>query len=593
MITQLPIHPDTAPRTRAKLLYWQGWRVARIAELIDEKPATIHSWKLRDEWDAAAPIERVEGALESRLIMLIAKGEKEGKDFKEIDLLMRQMERTTRINKYEETGKEADLNPNIKRRNEAPRKTRLEKNAVGDEGAQELRKAFEESIFSYQRTWLRAGELNRIRNLLKSRQIGATWYFAREAIVDAFETGKNKIFMSASKAQAHLFKNYIIQFVNQITGVELKGDPIVLANGAELHFLGTNARTAQSYHGDIYMDEYFWIHKFQEFRKVASGMAMHKQWKQTYFSTPSSIAHEAYPYWTGDLFNKRRKKTEKVSIDVSHKALAGGALCSDGQWRQIVTVDDAIAGGCDLFDLDQLLLEYSEEEADNLLRCQFVDDTLSVFPLTKLQACMVDSWLLWRDFKPFTAKPLGGNPVWIGHDPDGGGEDGDGAGLVVLSPGDSKRPHRVIEKRRLRGMDYEQQAEEIRKLTLIYNVQYIDIDGTGLGEAVAKVVRKFFPMVRVHTFSVESKSHLVMKAQNVIDRKRLQFDAGDTDLAQSFMAIRRTLTKSTQQLTYTAGRRAGTGHADLAWAAMLALSNEPMEGPIDGGNSQSFMEIYD
>ncbi|KTF05558.1 hypothetical protein MGSAQ_002947, partial [marine sediment metagenome] len=25
------------------------------------------------------------------------------------------------------------------------------------------------------------------------------------------------------------------------------------------------------------MDEYFWIHKFIEFRKVASGMAMHKK----------------------------------------------------------------------------------------------------------------------------------------------------------------------------------------------------------------------------------------------------------------------------------------------------------------------------
>jgi uncharacterized protein YjcR len=58
--------------------------------------------------------------------------------------------------------------------------------------------------------------------------------------------------------------------------VELKGDPMTLSNGACLYFLGTNARTAQSYHGNLYLDEYFWIPKFQELRKVASGMAIHK-----------------------------------------------------------------------------------------------------------------------------------------------------------------------------------------------------------------------------------------------------------------------------------------------------------------------------
>ena len=64
----------------------------------------------------------------------------------------------------------------------------------------------------------------------------------------------------------------------------------VLPNGAELFFLGTNARTAQGYHGNFYFDEFFWTYKFQELNKVASGMAMQKQYRRTYFSTPSSIA---------------------------------------------------------------------------------------------------------------------------------------------------------------------------------------------------------------------------------------------------------------------------------------------------------------
>lgn len=85
----------------------------------------------------------------------------------------------------------------------------------------------------------------RTRMILKSRQIGATFYFAREALIDALLTGRNQIFLSASKAQAHQFKNYMQAFVQEALGRQLTGDPIVLANGAELHFLGTNYRTAQ------------------------------------------------------------------------------------------------------------------------------------------------------------------------------------------------------------------------------------------------------------------------------------------------------------------------------------------------------------
>ncbi|PFW58310.1 oxidoreductase, partial [Bacillus sp. AFS075960] len=102
----------------------------------------------------------------------------------------------------------------------------------------------------------------------------------------------------------HVFRQYIVQFAKDTVGVEMKGDPIVLPNGATLYFLGTNARTAQSYHGNLYFDEYFWVPRFQDLRKVASGMAIHSQWRQTYFSTPSSLAHDAYPFWSGALFNR-------------------------------------------------------------------------------------------------------------------------------------------------------------------------------------------------------------------------------------------------------------------------------------------------
>ena len=580
------------PRRRARDLYWQGWRVARIAEHVGENVNTIHSWKRRDEWDKFDPVERVEASIEARLMTLVAKPDKEGKDFKEIDLLGRQIERLARVRKYSNGGNEADLNPKVENRNAKTRAgTRKQptKNAISEDEQAQLVEAFMGSMFPYQKHWYRAGLVNRVRDLLKSRQIGATWYFAREALVDALETGRNQIFLSASKAQAHVFKGYIKQFVLDTVGVELKGgDTIELGNGSTLYFLGTNSRTAQSYHGNIYMDEYFWIPKFQEFRKVASGMAMHKHWRLTYFSTPSAVSHEAYPFWTGDLFNKGRSAKDKIKLDVSHQALKDGRVCEDGQWRQIVTVLDALAGGCTLFDIDQLRQEYSPEDFANLLMCQFIDDGESVFPLAAMQRCMVDSWTDWSDFKPFAARPLGSRPVWVGYDPS---RSGDNAALVVIAPPLVEGgKFRVLERVQFSGMRYEEQAERIKRVCEAYNVTFIGIDRTGIGDLVYELVQKFFPMVRGFRYTPEVKTRLVLKAMDVIGKGRLEFDAGWTDFAAAFMAIKKTTTASGNALTFEAGRSESTSHADLAWAAMHALANEPLEGMQ--ASNQSRMEIF-
>lgn len=247
-----------------------------------------------------------------------------------------------------------------------------------------------------------------------------------------------------------------------------------------------------------------------------------------------------------------------------------------------------MAGGCDLFDLDQLRMEYAPPEFANLLMCQFVDDTASVFPLAMMQRCMVDSWVEWIDFKPFAARPLGDRPVLVGYDP---ALSGDGAGCVVVAPpAVPGGKFRGIEKHRWRGMDFTYQAEQIKQITERYNVIYIGIDTTGVGAGVCERVRKFFPAVTTFSYSPEVKSRLVLKAFDVIHHGRMEFDAGWTDVAQAFMAIRKTTTASGRQMTYQAGRTDDIGHSDLAWAVMHALAFEPLEG--NAGAKQGLMEIY-
>ncbi|MFU6893242.1 terminase ATPase subunit family protein [Pseudomonas aeruginosa] len=576
----------TDSRRHAKHLYWQGFRICEIADLVGEKEKTLHSWKTRDEWDRATPLERIQAATEARLVQLILKDPKSGADYKEIDLLGRQLERQARIARFQDGGTETDLNPELAKRN-AGEKRKPKRNDITDEQVEKLVEAFLDGCFDYQLDWYRAGS-QRTRAILKSRQIGATFYFAREALIDALTTGRNQIFLSASKAQAHIFKAYIQAFAREVVGVDLAGDPIILPNGAELHFLGTNARTAQGYHGNFYFDEFFWTYKFNELNKVASGMAMQKRYRRTYFSTPSSMAHEAYTFWTGERFNKGKPSAQHLTLDVSHSALQQGRLCEDRIWRQIVTILDAEGRGCDLFDIDELRLEYDAAAFQNLLMCEFVDDGASIFPLAMLQPCMVDSWTVWDDYKPFAIRPFADRQVWVGYDP---AESGDSAGLVVVAPPlVPGGKFRILERHQFRGMDFTAQAETIRQVTQRFWVTYIGIDTTGLGSAVAQLVKQFFPSLRTFSYSPEVKTRLVMKAWDVVSKGRLEFDAGWTDVAQSLMAIRKTVTPGGRQFTYTAGRNDNTGHADLAWALFHALHNEPLEGQTTANTG--IMEIY-
>jgi len=103
-------------------------------------------------------------------------------------------------------------------------------------------------------------------------------------------------------------------------------------------------------------------------------------------------------------------------------------------------------------------------------------------------------------------------------------------------------------------------------------------------------VKMFYPAVKEFVYNPNVKNALVLKAFDIISSGRLEFDAGHLDIAQSFMAIRRATTASGNRPTYEASRSEEASHADLAWATMHALANEPLQG--EAAHTGNIMEIF-
>ncbi|MBS3892303.1 terminase family protein [Serratia marcescens] len=561
-------------KSQAKNLYWMGRDMKHIAGHLGVNINTLYSWRRRDKWDETSMAERAHDRALVRWLEINNKPADAltARDFKVMDFYSRQIARFERA---------------LQRDESASKKKKAPKNHLTDEQIAALRENALNTFYGYQLGWMKQRELGqRIRMILKSRQVGASWYFAREALLDALESGRNQIFLSASRNQALNFKRFIQRWVREVCDVELTGgNEMVLSNGATLYFLGTSAATAQSYTGNLYFDEFFWVSNFLSLRKVAAGMATHDKdgLTITYFSTPSSEEHDAYKLWTGDLYNASQPKAQRVDIPLTHDQLKDGLLCGDDAWRQILTIKDAIAQGLNKVTLSTLERETPPDDFRNLYMCQFVARGERTFDYNQLIGCGIDGMDEWGDWHPGAGRPMGNREVWLGYDPNGGSGNGDSAGLVaVVPPAVMGGKFRVIEVMRLQGLPFEAQAEVIRQFTERYTVTHIGIDGTGgFGEAVGELVKKFFPAAVVHNYSVSLKRALVLKAQMLVRAGRFEYDAGMMELVSAFMTIRKVVTQG-GVLTYESDRTRGSNHGDLAWAAMHALINEPLGAETAG-----------
>lgn len=566
----------------ARALYLRRNTPKEIAsELNLPNARIIYYWAEKESWADLLSHESTEDAIERRIQLLTSRDGKTELELKELDqLIAHSVKLRAQQNKHKEKLAAARHETGggesyaIHEQGDQPRgKRKYNKNDVSGLTEDDLNAWAEKYLFGYQKH-LRLNIGQQVRNILKSRQIGATWYFAFEAFENAVLTGDPQIFLSASRAQAEVFRSYIVNIAQEYFGITLTGNPIRLSNGAELRFLSTNKNTAQSYSGHLYCDEYFWVPNFAKLNEVASAMATHDKWRTTYFSTPSAKTHQAYPFWTGEEWKKGSKKRAAVVFPTFDAMRDGGRLCPDGQWRYVITMEDAIANGFNLASIDKLRNRYSKDTFNMLYMCVFVDSKDAVFSFSDLEKCGVDV-AFWQDHDPKARRPFGDRAVWGGYDP---ARSGDLSTFVILAPPVlAGEKFRVLDIINWRGMNFRHQASEIRKLFARYNFTYLGVDVTGIGQGVYDNIHPFaMRVLKPIRYDLNTKNRLVLKAADVIESGRIEWDAELKEVAASFMSIRRAVTKAGGAVTFVADRTAETGHAEAAWAIMHGLDNEPL-----------------
>lgn len=446
----------------------------------------------------------------------------------------------------------------------------------------EMFAAFEEKhLYWHQKICVKAAfnpELNMIRMILKPRQHGQTFTEAYIAFKRAVLSGENHVFLSMTVALALMFKGYINKiactYFDCQPFVGGSGDtPMALSNGAELFFLSPNSAGAQGKAGHLVFDECAWTKNFKQINDLATAITT-QNYTLTYITTPSSIGHDFYEYWTGEWANKYRTKGEKFFIENKHKAFqqAGDFIkCGDGASRFMYDVHDAINHGFDRVTLASLRIKTPNPVVfKNIYELQFIDDSSSVFKISDILNCIVED----KDFKDYSDS----KPVACTYDPSGSSVNADQAGLgFVEIPQKEKDVFRLLDYQKFRGDNSDIHINSIKTGFNVFNIERVIIDTTMGGVYVYPHVEQFFPAAEPIVFNLQNKVAMVHKMMSLVHQKRFVFKKSMQDeVINSFLSVKKGLTDKSSQGTYYWTRDAQGNHGELFVVCGMATLAEGM-----------------
>lgn len=396
------------------------------------------------------------------------------------------------------------------------------------------------TLFPYQIRWI--AEPARFALCVKSRQIGFSHATAAGAVLGGLVLGRPQIVLSASqdlsdevlaKARRHAELLARLGYPGAVRFVTDSATELAWANGGRVIALPASPRTARSFTGDVWLDEFAYHLDPEGIRDAAFPIALRGDWRVRVFSTPNGatglfyrMVHAPGPEWAVHRVTLDQALAEGVPIDrAAAHALAGGDARLIRQWY----------GGA------------------------FLDGDLQYFPTAWLTRART-----WRGALPDLADAT----IHAGFDV---GRTRDLSVLVVLARvGDVAYVLAVHEFARTK---FGAQRKALERARETYGWDTLDVDATGLGSQLAEELVEAWGAdeVRPVQFTAPAKESLITGAFRwlVTDRLRLPRDASGDLLATEAQSVRRVISPS-GHVTYPAPHGEG-GHADRWTALCLAL----------------------
>ncbi|OCH17009.1 hypothetical protein A6E04_19335 [Aliivibrio logei] len=109
------------------------------------------------------------------------------------------------------------------------------------------------------------------------------YHFGEKALNDAMLTGDNHIFLSATPLQSEMIRKHVLHLASS-QGLTVKGNPIVLPNGAMLVFLLTNSETMGGWSGHAYAINCFDETNFSYIHKLVSAWTADIKYHSVFYS---------------------------------------------------------------------------------------------------------------------------------------------------------------------------------------------------------------------------------------------------------------------------------------------------------------------
>ena len=390
-------------------------------------------------------------------------------------------------------------------------------------------------LYQYQRDWL--ADPNRLKVCVKARQIGWSFIFAVEAVINAnAEDKKDQLIVSASERQAakvldkaEKFAEVCMQLGVPFKITSISESRIKFASGTEILSLPQNPNTVRGFSGDLYLDE-FAMYRDADAMYSATFPIITRGHKLRIGSTPLGESGKFWDIWTG------ANSFFKYKCDI-YKAVKGGLELFDERGEP--TTPDFIRRNMD------------EESFRREYLCEFIDESSAYFPFDLIFACVGERQ------RNHTGSRFIGIDVARKHD------------FTAVCVLEQLGEHfQVVRLEVMKGANYETQKRLIRRVIEAEDVKRGLIDESGLGGQMAEELSKEYPSIRPLYFTNDNKEEMAVSLKRLFEDKSITIP-DDKDLINDIHSIKRHVTAS-GNFRFDAERNA-EGHADRFWALGLAL----------------------